>query len=77
MEYWRGGQDQSPVPGGEHDGRLMCYVDALFVVKPNMHSYTGDELTMDKGYPMVALAKPKLNKKSLTESESIGVVSTA
>ena len=71
MEYWRGGQDQSPVPW-----RLMCYVDALFVVKPNMHSYTGDELTMDKGYPMVALAKPKLNKKSLTESESIGVVST-
>ena len=51
MEYSRGGQDRSPVPGGKNDGRLMCYVDAPFVMKPNMPSYTGDELTMGKDIP--------------------------
>ena len=73
MEYSRGGQDQSPVPGGKNDRRLMCYVDTPFAMQSNMLSYTGGEPTMGKGYSMVALAKPKLNKKSLTESESIGV----
>ena len=63
IKYLRG----TPVPGGKNDGRLMCYANALIVIKPKMHSYTGDELTMGKGYPMVALAKPKSNKKSLTE----------
>jgi len=72
MEYVRVGQDQSLVPGGENDGRLMCYVNALFVMQPNMLSYTGGELTMGKGFSMVALAEQKLNTESLTESELIG-----
>ena len=50
IEYLRG----APVPGGENDGQLMCYVDAPFVMQPSMLSYTGGELTMSKGSPMVA-----------------------
>ena len=73
MEYVRVGQDQSLVPGGEKDERLMCYVNSLFVMQPNMFSYTGGELTMNKGYSMVALAKLRLNTESLTESELTGV----
>jgi hypothetical protein len=73
MEYVRVGQDQSLVPGGKNDGWLMCYFDALFEMQPHLLSYTGGELTMDKGYSMVALAKLKLNTESLTESELIGV----
>ena len=73
MEYIRVGGDQSLVPGGENDGWLMCYVDAPFVMQPNMLSYTGGEVMMGTGSPMVALAKPKLNTKSLTENELIGV----
>ena len=42
MEYVRVGQDQSLVPGGKNDGWLMCYVNAMFVMQPNMPSYTGD-----------------------------------
>ena len=38
-----------------------------------MLSYTGGELRMGKGSPMVALRKPKLNMKSLTEKELVGV----
>ena len=51
----------------------MCYGNAPFVMQPNMLSYTGGELTMGNISPMVASAKPKLNTKSLTESEFIGV----
>ena len=43
----------------------MCYVNALFVVQPNAHCYSGGELTMGRGYPMAALGKPELNTKSL------------
>ena len=68
MEYSRCIQDQSHVPGEKNDGWLMCYVDALFVMQPNMLSYTGGELTMGKGSSMVALTKLKLNMVSLTES---------
>ena len=69
IEYSRGGRYRSPVPGGKNDGRLMCYVNAPFVMQPNMLSYTGGELTMGKGSPMVAWGKPKLSMQSLTESE--------
>ena len=73
IDYSRGGLDQSPVPGGKNDGWLMCYVNAPFVMQPNMLSYTGGELTMGKGSPMVEWGKPELNMKSLTESELVGV----
>jgi hypothetical protein len=69
IEYSRG----TPVPGGDYDGRLMCYVNEPFVMQPNMLSYTGGELTMGKGSPVVAWGKPKLNMKSLIESELVGV----
>ena len=70
IEYSRG----TLVPGGKNDGRLMCYVDVPFVMQPNMLSYTGGALTMGKGSPVVAWGKPKLNMKSLTESELVGVI---
>ena len=69
IEYSRG----TPVPGGKNDGQLMSYHNAPFVRQPNMLSYTGGELTMGKGSPMVAWGKPKLNTQSLTESELVGV----
>jgi hypothetical protein len=52
----------------------MYYVDAPFVMQPNMLSYTVGKLTMGKGSPMEAWGKPKLNMKSLTESELVGVI---
>ena len=55
-KYSRG----TPVPGGKNDGQLMCYVNKPFVMQPNMLSYTGGELTMGKGSPVVAWGKSKL-----------------
>jgi hypothetical protein len=51
----------------------MWYVDALFAVHPNMCGHTGGGLTMGQGFLIVASWKQKLNTKSLTESELVGV----
>jgi hypothetical protein len=73
MEYLRGDQDQPLVLSAENDGLLMWYVDTLFAVHPNMRGCTGGGLTMGQGFPIVASWKQKLNMKSLTESELVGV----
>jgi hypothetical protein len=51
----------------------MRYVDALFAVHPNMSGHTGGGLTMGRGFPITALTKQKLNTRSSTESELVGV----
>jgi hypothetical protein len=58
---------------GKDDGRLMCYVNAPYVMQMNMVRYAGVELTMNE-FPAVVWGKRKLNTKSLTESELIGVI---
>ena len=68
MEYLRGSRDQPFLPGRKNDGRLIYYVNMSFAVQLNISSYIGGELTMDRGCPMVASGKLKLNTKSLTES---------
>ena len=42
-------------------------------MQPNMPSYTGGELTMGKVSAVVTWGKPKLNMKSLNESELVGI----
>jgi hypothetical protein len=51
----------------------MWYVDTSFAVHPNMCGHTGCGLTMGQGFPIVASWKQKLNTKSLTESELVGI----
>jgi hypothetical protein len=51
----------------------MWYVDASFAVHPNMHGHTGGGLTLGRGFPISASTKQKLNTRSSTESELVGV----
>jgi hypothetical protein len=51
----------------------MWYVDALFAVHPNMRGHTGGGLTMGIGIPISVSTKQKLNTRSSTESELVGV----
>ncbi len=67
MEYLRGNHDQPLVLGADNDGLLMCYVEALFAVYPNMCGHTGGGLTMGRGFPILVLTKQKLNTRSSTE----------
>ncbi len=73
MEYLRGDQDCPLILSGENDVVLMWYIDAVFVVHPNMHWHTGGGLTMGRGFPIAVSTKRKLNTKSLIESELVGV----
>jgi hypothetical protein len=52
---------------------LMWYVNASFAIHPNMRSHTGGGLTMGRGFPIVMATKQKLNTRSSTESELVGV----
>jgi hypothetical protein len=73
MEYLRSNQDCPLILNGENDGVLMWYVDAAFMVHPNMHGHTGGGLTMGRGFPIAVSTKQKLSTKSLAESELVGV----
>jgi hypothetical protein len=73
MEYQRGDHDQPLVLGADNNGLLMWYVDALFAVHPNMRRHTGGGLTIGRGFPISVSTKQKLNTRSSTESELVGV----
>jgi hypothetical protein len=67
MEYLRGNHNQPLVLGADNDGLLMWYIDALFVVHPNMRGHTGGGLTLGRGFPISVSTKKKLNTNSSTE----------
>jgi hypothetical protein len=73
MEYLRKDHARPLVLDAENNGLLMWYVNALFAVHPNMHGHTGGGLTMGREFPITASTKQKLNTRSSTESESVGV----
>ncbi len=61
------------IPSANRSGVLMWYVNDFFAVHPNIHSHTGGGLTMGRGFPIVSSTKQKLNARSSTESELVGV----
>jgi hypothetical protein len=73
VEYLKRDLARPLVLGAENDGLLMWYVDASFAVHPNMRGHTGGGLTMGRGFPISASTKQKLNTRSSTESELVGV----
>ena len=73
MEYLRVERLRPLVLSADGSGVLMWYVDASFAVHPNMRSHTGGGLTMGRGFPIVTSTKQKLNTRSSTESELVGV----
>ena len=73
MEYLRGDRDRPLILSGDNEGVLMWYIDASFAVHPNMRGHTGGCMTMGRGFPISVSTKQKLNTKSSTESELVGV----
>jgi hypothetical protein len=59
--------------GANATGVLNWYVDASYAVHANMRGHTGGGLTMGRGFPIVSSTKQKLNTRSSTESELVGV----
>ena len=52
---------------------IKHYVDASFAVHPDFRSHTGSTMTMGNGAMLVKSSKQKLNSRSSTEAELIGV----
>jgi hypothetical protein len=73
MEYLRVDRLRPLIMSADGSRVLMWYVDASFAVHPNMRSHTGGGLTMGRGFPIVNSTKQKLNTRSSTESELVGV----
>jgi len=59
--------------GADNTGVLNWYVDASFAVHPNIRGHTGGGLTLGRGFPIMSSTKQKLNTRSSTESELVGV----
>ena len=73
VEYFRSTIDLPLILGADGTGILNWYVDASFAVHANMWGHIGGGLTMGRGFPIVSSTKQKLNTRSSTESELVGV----
>jgi hypothetical protein len=73
MEYLRGDKDRPLILGADNEGTLIWYVNALFAVNPNMHGLTGGGMTFGRGFSISVSTKQRLNTKSSTESELVGI----
>jgi hypothetical protein len=73
MKYLRGDRERPLILGTNNEEMIMWYVNALFAVHPNIRRHTGGGMTMERGFPISVSTKQKLNTKSLTENELVGV----
>ena len=74
FKYLRGTQDIPLILRADGSGILKWYMDASHRVHQNMRGHTGGGLTMGTGFPVSTSTKQKLNTRSSTETENVGVV---
>jgi hypothetical protein len=73
MKYIRGTRKLPLIMSASGSGILKWWINASFAVHPNMRGHTGGGLSMGRGFPIVNSTKQKLNTRSSTESEIVGV----
>jgi hypothetical protein len=73
MQYIRGTKEMPLILSANSSGVLKWWVDGSFAVHPNMRGHTGGGLSMGRGFPIVSSTKQKLNTRSSTESELVGI----
>jgi hypothetical protein len=73
IEYLQATKELPLILGPDNTGAMEWFVDASFAVHPNMRGHTGGGLTLGQGFPIVNSTKQKLNTRSSTESELVGV----
>ena len=61
------------VVGADESGSLIWNVDASFAVHPDCKSHIGASLTLGHGSVLSISSKQKINTKSSTEAELVGV----
>jgi hypothetical protein len=62
----------SLILSANRSGILKWWVDASFVVHPNMRGHSGGRLSLGRGFPIASSAKQKVNTRSSRETEIVG-----
>jgi hypothetical protein len=73
MRYLRGTMKLPLILSADGSHILKWWIDAAFAVHPNMRGHSGGGLSMGRGFPIVGSTKQKLNTRSSTEAEVVGV----
>ncbi|MFN7263281.1 MAG: reverse transcriptase domain-containing protein, partial [Cyanobacteriota bacterium] len=73
IQYLRGTRDLPLTLGGSSPYVVKWWVDASFAVHPDMKSHTGAVMTLGEGGLCAMSTKQKINTKSSTEAELVGV----
>ena len=73
IRYIRGSKDLGLTLQAGNDGTVQWYVDASFAVHRDMKSHTGVAMTLGKGCPICVSTRQRINTKSSTEAELVGV----
>jgi hypothetical protein len=76
IRYLRGNKDIPLTLEANPEIVLQWWVDASFAVHPDMRSHTGAVLSLGKGGVFSLSVRQKLNTKSSTEAELVGVDDT-
>ena len=77
MMYLHGTQGMHLTLSANDLRTIKWYVDASFAVHPDFRSHTGGVMTMGEGGMQILSKKQKLNSRSSTEAELIGVDDSA
>jgi hypothetical protein len=73
MRFLRGTINDPLTLEADNLSLIKWWIDAAYAVHPDMKSHTGGTMTLGKGSPYSACVKQKLNTKSSTEAELVGV----
>jgi hypothetical protein len=73
MKYIRGTKTLPLILSARGSRILKWWIDGSFAVHPNMRGHTGGKLLMGRGFPIVNSTKQKLNTRSSTQTEIVGV----
>jgi hypothetical protein len=73
MQYIRGSLEQVRTMEADGTGIAKWWIDASFAVHPDMRGHTGGVLSLGKGAAYTTSKSQKINTRSSTESELVGV----
>ena len=73
MKYLNGTRQDELTLSADSLTRVMWWVDASFAIHPDMRSHTGAVMSMGNGALVSMSRKQKLNTRSSTEAELVGV----
>jgi hypothetical protein len=73
IRYLRGTKELGLTLEADGEGMIRWWIDASFAVHRDMKSHTGIAMSLGKGCPVSTSTKQKINTKSSTEAELVGV----